>query len=358
MMPRKSTPPPVTVLTAQAQKRGGKVSVSRDDLTDLLILFDPPPGEPPTIRMFDLFAARPEQLPKVEYLVDGLVFQRGLWFIASLPKRGKSLIRRHLTVCIALGELFLGREVKKGRVVIVADEDEAADELRVMGWMAEALGHDPAELKDQIYLIPPCDLKVDSRWDVQAITALLEAIDPAIFFLDPLIRYHDQEENSNTDLQVVVRPLAVLGRKRSVCVVHHSPIERPGDLRGGGDLGASHKALWKVKCNEGDTRSIRVKPVLKAGPQPAGFKVGYRFDDANERLLIWSPKAGVPRLVDLAKKVLHEHGSFSTKNAWLKAAGRVRKQDFLKAIDRLVAEKVVVCEDGAFRLVQEDASNE
>ena len=357
-MPRKSTPPPVTVLTAQAQKGRVKVSVSRDDLTDLLILFDPPPDEQRTIRMFDLFAARPDQLPKVEYLVDGLVFQRGLWFIAGPPKHGKSLIRRHLAVCIALGEPFFGHAVKKGRVVIVADEDEAADELRVMRWMAAALGRDPEERRGQMYLIPPCALKVDDRWDVKAITALLKEVDPAIFFLDPLIRYHDQEENSNTDMQAVIRPLADLARKQSVCVVHHSPIERPGDLRGGGDLGASYKALWKVVGKEGDMSSIGVTPLLKAGPQPDKFRVGYHFDDANERLLIWSPKAGVPRLVDLAKKVLHEHGSFSTKNAWLKAAGRVRKQDFLKAIGWLIRRKVVVHEDGIYHFAVEDASNE
>ena len=163
---------------------------------------------------------------------------------------------------------------------------------RVMGWMAEELGRDPEELKGQVYLIPPCALKVDNKWDVKAITALLKEVDPAILFLDPLIRYHDQEENSNTDMQAAIRPLAELGRKWSVCVVHHSPIERPGDLRGGGDIRASYKSLWKVTGKEGDTRSIRVKPVLKAGPQPAEFKVGYLFDDANDRLVIWSNKGG------------------------------------------------------------------
>ena len=187
-MPRKRALPRVAVFTAQGQKRGDKIAVSRDDLADLSILFEPPPNEPPTIRMFDLCAARPEQLPKVEYLVDGMVFKRGLWFMAGPPKHGKSLIRRDLAVRIALGEPFFGHEVQQGRVVIVADEDEAADELRVMSWMAVELGRDPKELKGQIYLIPPCDLKVDRRWDVQAINALLEEVDPEILFLDPLIR--------------------------------------------------------------------------------------------------------------------------------------------------------------------------
>ena len=252
-MPRKKAALPlVVVLTAIVKRPKQKVSLSHKRLSDLSILFDPPPDAVGvrTIRSFDLFAARPDQLPKAEYLVDGLVFQRGLWFIAGPPKHGKSLARRHLAVSIALGEPFFGHEVKKGRVVIVADEDEAADELRVMGLMAVALGRDPKELRGQIFLVPPCALRVDNTWDVTAITALLKEVNPAILFLDPLIRYHDQDENSNTDMQHVIRPLAELGRKWSICVVHHSPHNRPGDLRAAGDIKASYRALWKVVGRE------------------------------------------------------------------------------------------------------------
>ena len=305
----------------------------------------------------DLFAAQPDQLPKVAYLVEGLVFERGLWFVAGPPKHGKSLLRRHLAVSIALGEPFFGHEVQKGRVVIVADEDEAADELRVMGWMARALHRSTEELKGQVFLIPPCDLKVDNQWDVGAIAAFLREVDAAILFLDPMIRYHDQDENSNTEMQAAIRPLAWLGRNWSVCVPHHSPHDRPGDLRGAGDIKGSYRALWKVVGKEGDTTSIRVTPVLKAGPQPDKFRVGYRFDDANEQLLIWGHQPGVPRLVDVAKEVLRTHGPFRTKNAWFKAAGKVSKEAFLEAIDWLVREGTVVLENNVYRSPNGEADN-
>ena len=56
--------------------------------------------------------------------------------------------------------------------------------------------------------------------------------------------------------------------------------------------------------------------------------------------------------------VLREHGSFPSKNAWYQAAGGVRKPDFLKAIDSLVCDEVVVREGGVYHFAADDATNE
>ena len=92
---------PVPVLVARATKTPGEVSVSREDLADLSTLFDPPKNtvQGRTIRAIDLFTAQPGQLPKVGYLIEGLVVDRGLWMLAAMPKRGKSLLRRLVAVC-------------------------------------------------------------------------------------------------------------------------------------------------------------------------------------------------------------------------------------------------------------------
>lgn len=60
----------------------------------------------------------------VEWIVDGLLTKGGFSILAGEPKSGKSTIVRQLTKCVAKGHEFLRREVKKGKILYLALEEQ------------------------------------------------------------------------------------------------------------------------------------------------------------------------------------------------------------------------------------------
>lgn len=62
----------------------------------------------------------------LSWVVDGLLTQAGLSILAGPPKSGKSTLTRQLTKSVLNGSPFLGRSTKKGRVLYLALEEQAA----------------------------------------------------------------------------------------------------------------------------------------------------------------------------------------------------------------------------------------
>lgn len=60
----------------------------------------------------------------VEWIVDGLLTRGGFSILAGEPKSGKSTIVRQLTKCVAKGHEFLRRDVKKGKILYLALEEQ------------------------------------------------------------------------------------------------------------------------------------------------------------------------------------------------------------------------------------------
>ena len=63
------------------------------------------------------------EFPPIEFLVEGLIPEKGMGIIAGNPKAGKSFLALQLGVCISQGLPFLGRETKQGSVLYLALED-------------------------------------------------------------------------------------------------------------------------------------------------------------------------------------------------------------------------------------------
>jgi hypothetical protein len=78
--------------------------------------------------------AEPEE--KYDYLVDGLLPGGGTSLLIAKPKVGKSTLAQNLAFCVARGEPFLGRRVKRGPVLYLALEEKRSElqqHFRMMG---------------------------------------------------------------------------------------------------------------------------------------------------------------------------------------------------------------------------------
>ena len=76
----------------------------------------------------------------VPYIVDGLLTEGGFSIIGAKPKQGKSSLSRYLSVAVAKGAPFLGRETLKGDVVLMSLEDprfHTDNHLQVLGYQPE-----------------------------------------------------------------------------------------------------------------------------------------------------------------------------------------------------------------------------
>ena len=79
--------------------------------------------------------------PEPDWVVEGLIPAGGVALLVGRPKSGKSTLARALAVAVAQGRPFLGRNVRRGPVLLVSLEDRKRDAARHM----RALGLKPED---------------------------------------------------------------------------------------------------------------------------------------------------------------------------------------------------------------------
>jgi hypothetical protein len=192
----------------------------------------------------ELLARDPGPVP---WVVDGLLVE-GLNVLAGKPKLGKSILVQQLSIAIASGQPFLGRDVSPGSVVHFALEDP--------GWRlsqrARAM-RAPTELPITIFhKLTPLD-----KGGVEELERWLEEaeVKPRLLIIDTLTpaRSQDADETEAGAMGAILYPLQRLGLKHHTAVllvVHHNKMQgkRPSGtlsdaIRGSIGIGGAADAL-------------------------------------------------------------------------------------------------------------------
>jgi hypothetical protein len=246
-----------------------------------------------------------ERFPPIKYHIDRLVINRGIFLIAGHPKHGKSMLRAHIAACTALGAPFFGHNTQQGDVLILAAEDTVAAEHIHIERIANAMGYSRADYSDRIHHVLNRDVRLDDKTDMAILFGIVKDLEPAVVFIDPLIRFHDCKESEATDMQKVIRPLSILGDSTLVGIMHH--FDKKGKTpRGTGDLLGSYTSKWEVRAlGEGILSSITIEPILKIGAVESRFRVGYRFhDDVSEIELVQHTNTKAGKTTDYEARLL------------------------------------------------------
>ena len=90
------------------------------------------------IKPFSTFDSDGKVTP-TNFIVDGLLTAGGLSVLGAKPKVGKSSIARYLATCVSKGQPFLGRNAKRGEVLLFNLEDQRSHTDNALG----VLGYDP-----------------------------------------------------------------------------------------------------------------------------------------------------------------------------------------------------------------------
>lgn len=304
------------------------------------------------LRALDLSRVLTEPEEPVPWIVPGWLAAGDVVCLAGEPKTGKSWIALALALALARGGRWLGYLDVKGepqRVLYCDEENNPSLVRRRIRKLALGLGIGPDELASlPLRYLSRNRLNLTDPDRLQALWREVRSFRPGWTVFDSLIRFHRQDENSNTGMASffadVVQPLASTFAS-GVLAVHHLAKpgkERPaGDLphrvRGASDILAAVDSLWTLEGGA-DRRTLRRELGREVGVS-VGLSISIEDLEAGGVLLVGVEAAGMAAVLreslDQAGpagalrqeliKVVEAHGSKDAPRLVSKALGKMFK---------------------------------
>jgi biotin operon repressor len=237
-----------------------------------------------------LHAARlADQTPPLAWMVEELFIEAGAGILGGAPKTGKSFLALDLCVAVASGTSCAGRfrATRQGPVVLLCAEDPPA--------LVSARLHALARCRNLALEALPIEVIVDEAVrlpdGLARLEATLERFQPRLLLLDPLIRLHRADENSASEMSVILDGLRRLARstRTAILLVHHARKAPAGNagtaLRGSSDLHAfGDSNLYLKRAAQSGTLELKIEHRAAASPKPICLKLV--ADDDTARFVI------------------------------------------------------------------------
>lgn len=179
-----------------------------------------------------------ENMPKPDWLVDGMIPTGSLSVVFGPPGSGKSFLVIAMAMAIGTGYRVLGRSVTRGPVCYIAPEGSAGIGSRVRAWKQH---HNYTGLAGVHFVPQSVSLLEDAA--VASLIAACRALKPSLVVFDTLARsIPGGDENSAKDVGIAIANAGRIQQElgTAVLLVHHTgkggEIERGSTaLRGGAD---------------------------------------------------------------------------------------------------------------------------
>src|SRR5580658_10038410 len=178
-----------------------------------------------------------------QWLVQGLWSDQAVGILGGEPKCCKSFLALDLAVSVASGTPCLRRfdVLHTGPVLLFPAEDSLAVVRRRLERICSAADVDFQSLPVEVITAPT--IRLDAPKDRERLSNTVQACQPRLLILDPLIRLHRVDENDASQIAGLLSYLRELQRQfqLAVLLVHHarkdSNSSRPGQaLRGSSEL--------------------------------------------------------------------------------------------------------------------------
>lgn len=214
----------------------------------------------------------------VSWLVDGLIPQGSLVLLSGEPKLArKSILSMYLSLCVATGQPFLGRDVQKGSVLFANLEDGYERTVR----RYYHYGVRPNVPAGKIYL-----LKGSGNLDY--IEEFSRVIKPAIVVVDPVVELElmsgVQDENDAREVAKMLKRIRDLAQETGTVTfaVHHH--NKTGDVRGSTAFKGSVDGWFEIHYRRDKPRILRW--TLRDAPEgEADVNIEYEDDVARVELV-------------------------------------------------------------------------
>jgi hypothetical protein len=245
--------------------------------------------EPPTLsRPAPAFLAELEGENRVEWMIDQLLTEQTVAFLAGEPKTLKSWTAAAMAISVASGVPILGFEpTGTGVALLVQEESRSVDFARRIRWLARGLGLEPSDLRD-LHIASQAGVLLDDLQGQATLAREIERLSPRLVILDPLVRMHSADENRAREMRPVLGYLRRLQAVHGcgVALVHHmgkarfdGPKVRPGQrLRGTSDLHALLDSALYFDARPG-VRHVAVEVEHREAPPPEPFMITLDVDE-------------------------------------------------------------------------------
>lgn len=247
----------------------------------------------------------------VKWLVEDLLLEGGAAILGGAPKTGKSFLA--LDLCVALASKTIGaghfRALSARPVVLLCAEDPAPVLASRLEALARSRSRPLSDLPIEVIVEPAVRLP-DS---LGRLAKTLARSRPGLLLLDPLIRLHRADENSASEMAVVLDGLRDLARAQqtAILLVHHARKAAAGHspgagLRGSSDLAAfGDSNLILRRLADGGDLELRIEHRAAASPEPLHLRLCVEAAGSVARFQAWRPTTAdnrdpaAARLLDL-----------------------------------------------------------
>jgi len=152
---------------------------------------------------------------------DGLLLPQTLLMITGLPKSKKSILAANLAISIASGNSFSFFEIKKTfKVLILSAEGGYFPNRDRFKKMCAAIKFNGSE---NLNLGFDSRFKIENDEEYQEVKDIIDKFKPEVLVIDPFVKFHHKDENSATEMGVILERLRNLieDHKLSIILVHH-----------------------------------------------------------------------------------------------------------------------------------------
>lgn len=207
-----------------------------------------------TIARFNLLGLDElSQLPPSEWLIKGVLPNRGLASIYGPSGCGKTFLAIDLLMAIALKPDWFGFKVKNAPVVYVGLEGKAGINRRVNAWATKNKLQKPTNFK---VILDNFDLMAKSDVEVLAAQINKSGMSQGVIVIDTLNQASPSaDENSSSDMGFIISHLKLLQEITHglVLIIHHTGKNASAGLRGHSSLKAALDT--NIEVTGGNNRS-------------------------------------------------------------------------------------------------------
>ena len=214
-------------------------------------------------------------MPPVDWLVDDMITAHGFSVIYGAPGIGKSFLSIDMSLAIAYGDDWHGRETKKGGVLYIAGEGVAGMGRRVKAWML----HNKKQDITDFHVIPQT-VKMLEQEGLDALIETIESFDVPfrLIVIDTLARTlaaTGNDENSATDTGLLIEQCNEIQRRCGVAVlaVAHSGKDAGRGLRGSSAVLGGADTVIGMTGGEGLATIKMEKQKDSEGIEPMHFEL-------------------------------------------------------------------------------------
>jgi hypothetical protein len=175
--------------------------------------------------------------PPLEFLIEGLIYKNTLNLIDAFYKVGKTILCTDIAVAVSQGSPLFGIfkvNCPPGSCVLIVDQENPKPILR-----ARLQGMEVPIDNESIHYLHFERVQLDLVECFDMLVEVVERLKPVLIIFDSLKRFHSSDENSSSEMSIVMGRLRELVNMGTTVLVQHHQGYSVGRPRGSSDIGGA-----------------------------------------------------------------------------------------------------------------------